>query len=257
MKKEKGILGFLEKAVWIFAAPMILVIIWQLSANAGILNASIMPSPKKLYTTLIDMLANGKLWRNFSVSMLRVLQGFAVGTLAGVFGGVIMGFFPIVDRALNSLRGILMPIPMIGWVPLLILWVGIGEGSKVIVIGIGTFWSVLMSTIDGIKNVSRKYVEVAEILEKGKLATCLRVILPAAMPSIITGIRLGFGNAWKAVISAEMIAASRGLGFMIQYAREMSQPAIMLVGLFTIGFVGVLIDYVFLALQKSVLQWNY
>ena len=150
--------------------------------------------------------------------------------------------------------GVLRPIPMIGWIPLLILWMGIDEGSKVTVIAIGSFWELLLNTIHGINSVDKKYLEVAYILEKSKLITLIKVVLPSALPSILTGIRLGVGGAWKSVVAAELIAASSGIGYLISYAREVSQPGVMLVGLLTIGLIGLLIDFVILRVQHKIIR---
>jgi len=188
--------------------------------------------------------------------MDRVVKGFIIGTVLGIVIGSLMGVFEKVNKSLSVIVGILRPIPMIGWVPLLILWMGIDEGSKITVIALGTFWSVLINTIDGIRNVDRKYIEVAYILEKNKFTTLIKVVIPSALPSILTGIRLGFGNAWKAVVAAEMIAATSGIGYLISYARELSQPDVMLVGLLTIGLMGLLIDFVIIKIQNRVLSWN-
>jgi sulfonate transport system permease protein len=121
---------------------------------------------------------------------------------------------------------------------------------------IGSFWPVLLNTIHGIHSVDNKLIEVGAILEKNKLQILRRIILPAAVPSIFTGIRLGMGTAWTCVVAAEMIAASRGIGYMITYARELSQPDVVLVGVFAIGLVGLLIDTGIQHLQRHLLKWN-
>jgi sulfonate transport system permease protein len=236
--------------------PAGLIMFWKIASDTGFSNTSIMPDPATIWSTFTDMLLSGRLAENLSITMLRVVEGFIIGSAAGIILGALMGIFPWVNYAVSVLFGILMPIPMIGWVPMVILWCGIGETSKIFVIALGTFWSVLLNTHDGIKNVDKKLVEVAEILEKGKFYTLVKVVLPAALPSIITGIRLGIGNAWKSVVAAEMLAASRGVGYLISFAREMSRPEVMIVGLLSIGFVGVLIDRVTLRAQKWALRWN-
>jgi sulfonate transport system permease protein len=145
---------------------------------------------------------------------------------------------------------------MIAWIPMLILWAGIGEASKFAVIAIGTFWPVFLNTLQGIKNVDGKYLEVARILKKNKITTLCKVILPAALPSIFTGIRLGISSAWMSVVASEMIAASRGVGFLISYAREMSQPHIMWVGIAVIGLFGLVLDTLIVELERRVLRWR-
>jgi sulfonate transport system permease protein len=251
--KAKGRIGSVGLSLLL---PAGLIALWGFTSAVGITKATILPSPVVVWDTFYEMLLNGSLAENLNATVTRVIKGFIIGAFAGVVLGAFMGIFPKMNRIVAVLFGILMPIPMVGWVPMLILWCGIGEATKVIVIAIGTFWSVLINTHDGIKNVDKKLIEVAEILEKGRMYTLLKVVLPASLPSVITGIRLGIGNAWKSVVAAEMLAASRGIGFIISYSRMMSQPDVMLVGLLSIGFVGVLIDRVTLVIQKWTLRWN-
>lgn len=142
------------------------------------------------------------------------------------------------------------------WVPVLILWLGIGETSKVIVITIGTFWPVLLNTVHGIKNVDKRYLEVGSVLEKKRKIVLAKIILPSALPSIFTGLRIGLGNAWMSVVGAELIAAASGIGYLISYARELSQPDVMLVGVFSIGIIGLLIDMLLKKVEKWALRWN-
>jgi sulfonate transport system permease protein len=238
-------------------APVLLVLVWYAASNAGILTPNILPSPIKVVETLFKLISNGKLGKNLLVSGKRVLKGFAIGTGIGIVLGVFMGLSKTLNKILSSLVSIFRPIPMIAWIPLLILWLGIGEETKVAVIIIGTLWPVLLNTIGGILSVDKKLLEVAQVLEKGKKEILLNVILPAAWPSIITGIRLGISTAWTCVVAAEMIAASSGVGYMITYARELSQPDVVLVGVFTIGVVGLLIDFAIMRIQRRLLRWNY
>jgi sulfonate transport system permease protein len=144
---------------------------------------------------------------------------------------------------------------MIAWIPLFILWIGIGDGFKITLIALGTFWSVLLNTIHGIQSVDPKLLEVASALEKNRFIMIRKIILPAALPAILTGLRLGMGVAWSSVVASEMIAASKGIGYMIMFAREMAQPAKLMVGVFTIGLVGLLIDTIILKLQKWLIKW--
>lgn len=252
-KKNKSILG---NIFYTLLAPVVIILVWQLASNAGWINSTILPSPEKIVEKLIQLIANKKLFINLGINIWRVVQGFLIGSILGLILGTLMGLFAKVNRILNSLVGILRPVPMIAWIPLLILWIGIGEGSKVAVIIIGTFWPVLLNTIQGIKSTDVKLLEVATILEKKRWIVLAKVILPSALPSIITGLRLGSGTAWSCVVAAEMIAASKGIGYMIMYAREMSQPATIFVGVFSIGVIGLLIDKGFLKLERHLLRWN-
>lgn len=246
----------IEKKIIFLGVPIALLIIWQILGDMGVINGIIMPTPSRIFQTFVELIENGELADNLGASIIRVLSGFIFGTLAGLIFGVLTGLYPKINQAVAAIFGILRPIPMIGLVPLMILWFGIGEKSKIIVIAVGTFWSVLINTQEGIANTSSKLLEVAQLLEKDKFTVLFKIIFPAATPSIFTGVRLGVGNAWKSVVAAEMLAATKGVGHMIEYARELAQPEKMFVGLLSIGFIGLVIDVVIMKLQKRLILWD-
>jgi sulfonate transport system permease protein len=236
--------------------PAVVLILWQIASDAGYLKPSILPSPLVIAATLLELLKSGELFKNLEVSLVRVLEGFAIGAGLGLLVGFAMGLSKRMERALSLITGLLRPIPTIAWIPALILWLGIGESSKVTVIAVGSFWPVLLSAIQGVHSTDSKYLEVARILEKDSYTTLLKVVIPSALPSIFTGLRVGMGIAWASVVGAELIAASSGIGFMIMYAREVSQPDVMLVGVLAIGLTGLLIDFLLLQLQRRLLKWS-
>ena len=133
---------------------------------------------------------------------------------------------------------------------------GIDEGSKITVIAIGSFWPVFLNTLQGVRQTDDEYLEVAKVLEKSKWVLVTQVILPSALPSIFTGLRIGMGIAWASVVGAELIAASSGIGFMILYAREVSQPDVVLVGVAAIGLTGLIIDSLIQKFENILLKWN-
>lgn len=250
--KKRNIIDY----IIIIGVPIAFLIIWQWLGNNNMISPAIMPTPLKIYTTFKGLILSEKLQLHLWTSVKRVCIGFLFGASAGIIIGILTGIFKKVDEAVTVVFGILRPIPVIGLVPLLILWFGIGELSKVIVIGIGCFWSVLLNTEHGINGTDVKFLEVAQLLEKSKKTVLLKIVMPAAIPAIFTGLRLGVGAAWRSVVAAEMLASVKGIGYMIAYAREMSQPAVMFVGLLSIGFIGILIDVVILRLQKRLIRWE-
>lgn len=238
-----------------FVLPVAILVVWYLSGKLQWANQAILPTLYNTCRTAKTLITDGTLAENILVSMGRVLKGFLLGASLGIVIGIAMGLSRVCYSLLQSIVGIFRPIPMIAWIPLFILWIGIGDELKVAVIALGCFWSVLLNTIHGIQSVDPKLLEVATALEKNKWIVLRQIVLPSALPSVITGIRLGMGSAWACVVAAEMIAASKGIGYMIMFAREMAQPAKLMVGIFSIGLVGLLIDSIILKLQKSVIRW--
>lgn len=255
-QRRKAVLKKLSDIIYFFIMPIIVILIWQWGSAHGYINPHILPSPSKEVETVINQVSSGKLQIHLLISGYRVVRGFAVGAFLGIVIGSIMGLSFRVHKLFISLVGIFRPIPMIAWIPLLILWLGIGDDSKIAVIAIGSFWPVLLNTIQGIQGVDQKLIDVATIMEKSRWEIVTEVIFPAALPSVFTGIRLGVSSAWSCVVAAEMIGASEGIGFLITYARELTQPHVMIVGVFSIGIVGLLIDTIILKLQKALLKWS-
>jgi sulfonate transport system permease protein len=236
--------------------PAILIIVWQIAYNEGLIRVNIVPGPSEIYESFIKQIAKGTLQKHIIVSLQRVLFGYLLGGSLGIIVGILMGLYRLFERSMRFLIEIMRPIPIVAWVPVLILWSGIGERSKIFVIAIGTFWSVLLNVIDGIRNVDRKYIEVSTLFMKSRAEVIRKVVLPAAMPYVFTGLRIGVGAAWLSVIGAELIAASSGLGFLISYSRELAQPDSMLVGVFTIGVIGWCINRLLQLVERRVLKWN-
>ncbi len=236
--------------------PAFVIIYWCVCAKTGDLNTHLIASPETLWERFLKTAGDGSLKRNILASTGRVLKGFAIGAALGLTIGALNGLCTPVKRLLAAVIAILRPIPPISMIPFFILWLGIGESSKLTIIAIGTFWSVLLNTIQGFQDMDPKLLEVARVFGKGKLITLFKIILPSAVPSIFTGLRLGISHAWTAVVTAEMIAASSGVGYMIQYARELAQPDLLLLGIVCIGIIGLIIDIVVLFVQKKIVYWR-
>lgn len=236
--------------------PIIILITWEYLSRNGYIKVLILPSPSDILIAYMDLIKSGRLFDNLWISISRVGQGYMVGAALGLIVGIIVGLFKRIEIAVSIVLGFLRPIPIIAWMPVLILWMGIDEGSKVAVIAIGSFWPVLINVISGIRSVDKKYLEVANIFEKNKFQILLSVVLPSALPSIFTGLRLGIGIAWMCVVGAELIASASGIGYLIMYSREMLQPDIMFAGVFSIGLIGLLIDNGLELLEKRLLKWH-
>jgi sulfonate transport system permease protein len=236
--------------------PLLIILLWEATSSLGLVHKSILPPPSRIIRTGIELINKGTLAGHLLASLRRVFSGYVIGLALGLFFGILAGLYRHFLKSLSLLVGSLRPIPMVAWIPMLILWMGIAERSKIAVIVIGTFWPVFLNTLQGIKTVDEKYLEVARILEKNRFTTLTNIVFPAALPSIFTGVRLGISSAWMSVVASEMIAASRGVGFLISYAREMSQPHIMWVGIAIIGLSGLILDTIIIQLERRVLYWS-
>lgn len=236
--------------------PVIILLAWEYMSKKGYVKVLILPAPSDIMSTYWDLIQSGRLAEHLWISISRVVQGYLAGAAMGVIVGIIVGLFKKIEIALSVLLGFLRPIPIIAWMPVLILWMGIDEGSKVAVIAIGSFWPVLMNVIFGIRSVDKNFLEVAHVLEKNRLQILVKVVLPSALPSLFTGLRLGIGIAWMCVVGAELIASASGIGYLIMYSREMLQPDVMFAGVFSIGLIGLVIDKGLKILEQKLLKWN-
>lgn len=237
-------------------SPVILLILWQMATSEGWIRLSVLPAPSGVLETVISLWEKGILQKDFIASIQRILFGFITGSFCGIFVGILIGIFPRFDAFTSFLVAIFRPIPIIALIPFFILWFGIGEESKIAVIFLGSFWQLLISTIEGIKGIDRKLLELAKILKKSRLETIKDLIIPYDLPFIFTGIRLALCESLGYVITSEMIAASYGIGYRIMYARSLAQPGMMVVGIIEIGLIGVLCDYIMRKSEKKLFRYR-
>lgn len=255
------------------AVPLALLALWQGLCSAGVVNPQVLPSPAAVATRWWAYLApmeaydakhgswlawvfSGELIRDAIASLWRVVLGFVVGAGLGLPLGLFMGSSDTVYRYVNPLMQVLRPIPPIAYIPLSILWFGLGNPPAVFLIAIGAFFPVLMNTIAGVRHVDGIYIRAARNLGASRWTIFRRVILPAATPYILSGARIGIGTAFIVVIVAEMIAVNNGLGFRILEAREYFWSDKIIAGMLTIGFLGLMIDIGVSRLNNHLLRWH-
>jgi len=236
--------------------PIVLLLTWEILSQSGMIRSTILPAPSRVLETLWSLLISGEMFKHIITSLLRILQGFLIGASVGIILGIAIGLFKPVDAATTLVIGLLRPIPNLAWIPILILWFGIGETSKIVVIAIACFWPVLINVIDAIKRTDSKLLEVAQVLEKNQKTLILQVILPSSLPSIFVGLRSGMDFAWRSVVGAELIAASAGIGYFMSYSREISQTDSMLASVVCIAFIGFAIDFCLRKVQAKIIKWD-
>lgn len=239
----------LVKSVLIF---FIILLLWKITNYLGIWSDYILPSPEKVYSTFLNMISDGSIFINVYASMKRVLIGFAISTAIGVPLGIFFGIYSGVYEYFKSLINFLRNTPPLALIPMLILWFGIGEESKIIIIVLASFFPIFTSTLKGIKNCDSKLIEVGRVFEFSKLQIIFKIIIPNAILDIAVGLKLALGYSFRAIIGAELVAASSGLGYLISDGKEMSRTDVVIVGIIVIGLLGIITDYIFLIIVKKV-----
>ena len=243
-------------APWLGAVlPVAFLAGLELAVRSGWVPAHLLPPPSDIARTLTDLAGQG-LVMHVLVSTVRVATGFVAGAGLAIALGVWVGLSRRAEAVLDPTFQALRAIPSLAWVPLLLLWLGIDEGAKLALIAIGAFFPVYMGVASGLRDVDRKLVEVAEMAGLGPVAMARRVLLPAALPAIWTGLRNGLSLAWMFMVAAELIAATRGLGYLLTDGRETGRADIVLAAIVLLALMGKLTDSGMQALEDRWLSWR-
>ncbi|NTV01555.1 MAG: ABC transporter permease [Chlorobiaceae bacterium] len=236
--------------------PLFLLIAMELVGTSEFLPSQIIVPPHRIFAMLVDLLSTGELLTHLRYSIVRVLGGFAIGSGTGFVLGVLMALFPRIERVLAPLLIALNQVPIFGWVPFLMILFGIEEQFKIVFISLAAFFPMLLNTFEGIHGVPRTYLEVARTFEFNHVKLMRKVLFPAALPSIFTGIKLSLGISWMSVIGAELIASSEGIGYLIVWGRQLFQMDIVYVGIITVGTTGYVMYKGLEALEGSLMKWH-
>ncbi|BAE50659.1 ABC transporter permease [Paramagnetospirillum magneticum] len=234
----------------------LLVAFWALAA-AGLDNPVLLPSPAEVAGVLGEVIGSGAFHRDLGASLRRVLGGYVLASGLAVPLALVMAAWGPLRQSLLPVVSLLRPIPPIAWIPLAILWFGLGDAPSFFITAIAAFFPIFLNAFAGGLAVGGRYLDAARCLGATRLALLLEVRLPAALPMIATGLRIGLGQSWMAVVTAELIAAQSGLGYMIQANRLTLQTAHVLVGMVTIGTLGALMTWAFtLAERRLLVPWQ-
>jgi sulfonate transport system permease protein len=236
--------------------PVVLFSIWDLSVRFGLVPPSLVASPEMTCQAFQTMLNDGTLAANCLISAQRLLLGFTAGTLLGIIVGMLMAVNQTFCRLLEPTISVIGPIPPIAWVPFLIMLLGIGELSKISLIALGTFFIVITHTIHGIRSVDHHYIELAKVLGKNRLQMLLYILLPSALPEIFTGLRVAMGLSWTLLLVSEIIASSKGLGWLIWDARNFSRADDLIAGMIVVGILGRCSDLILVSLERRLTRWR-
>jgi ABC-type nitrate/sulfonate/bicarbonate transport system permease component len=243
--------------------PLLLLVLWQVASSSGFFPANKIPSPIQIVFGIKELAFYGlppgnSLFLHCFESLLRVSSGFLLALVIAVPMGIVIGWFPLLRNMLTPVIETIRPIPPLAWIPLAILWFGIGFQSAAFIIFLGCFFPILLSTISGVLSVEKRLIEAAKTLGASEKNIFLQVLIPGATPSIFTGTRIGIGIGWMTLVAAEFtgVKSGYGLGYMIMVARDIQRPDFVIAGMATIGLLGYLLDVGVRGLEARILRWR-
>lgn len=231
--------------------------LWEIAARFGWRNPAIMPAPSDAVWTALATIPLSTLVEHVAISLWRILAGFVLGASAGIALGIAAGWYRAVALVSRPFVEILRPIPPLAWIPIAIVWFGLGEPSKIFVIFLGTFFPVFTSAARGMASIHPSILRAARTMDVDGLRLLSKVAIPAAMPDIATGLRIGFGLGFGVLVAAELIAAERGMGHLVMEARQLGQLGISVFGIFLIGLVNLVADHqLAAAIGRTIGRWH-
>ncbi|NYE22728.1 ABC transporter permease [Pigmentiphaga litoralis] len=235
--------------------PAMVVLLWAVAAHAEWVAPQILPDPSLVLATAVELMASGQLQQELAVSFGRLMVGLLIGGGLGLAVGIAMGVSRRVEVYLGPTVRAFWLVPSLGWLPFFMLFFGIGETLKFVLIAKTCFLPLMINSFDGVRNVSLNYRDVARVLELDRWSTLRHVVLPAILPAVFNGFRLALSKGWKALILVEMIASAAGIGYLMTWGRKAFQLDIVLVTMVVIALAGWALDYAAMALQKRHTAW--
>lgn len=236
---------------WII--PVSVLLVWELFARLGMLPPNWLPAPTVVGRTIYQLAVAGDLWKHAGITIARVAMGFLLGASAGTLFGGLTGYLPVARKLLDPSLQALRSVPSIAWVPLFLLWLGIQETSKITLIALGAFFPVYLNLSVAMRHVDPKLLEVGKLYRLGSFQMVRRVVLPAALPEYIVGLRSGLGLAWMFVVAAELLGASCGIGYLMVDGQMTGRAGIILASVLLFALLGRATDWMMSALGRRLL----
>lgn len=235
--------------------------VWQLLMSIGVISERTMSTPKQVLDTFIMKLQSSDpdgatVQEHFWSSLKLAMTGFFAAVVVGIPMGLIMGYFKAARGFLNPIFEIVRPIPPIAWIPIVILFLGIGMPAKVFIVFVAAFVPCVINSYTGVKLTNPTYINVAKTMGASNFRIFTKICIPSAVPMIFTGIRISLGSSWSTLVAAEMLASTNGLGYMIQMGRTIIRPDIILVGMLVIGCTGAMMSFVLGQIEKHIAPWR-
>jgi ABC-type nitrate/sulfonate/bicarbonate transport system permease component len=243
---------------------LVVVALWQVASNTGLFGRTspeysrlLLPPPAVVITSLIEMIRSGYLLDNVSISILRVVSGFLLAVLIAVPLGIAMALSATIHNLMEPLVRLLSPIPGVAWVPLAILWLGLGDEAAIFIITIGSIFPILLNTVQGVQDADQRLIDAARTMGATRWQILRRVLLPGLAPYLVTGFRTGLSFAWRVVIAAEMVGVPKGIGYMLTIGRSTGQTEITIVTMLVLGVLMVIMEeLIFVPLESYTNAWR-
>jgi sulfonate transport system permease protein len=236
--------------------PVLLLIVWELFARLGALSPNVLPAPSKVALTAFQLVKEGRLIGDMAVSLLRAATGFVIGGSIGFVLGTAVGFSKVAEAFLDRNIQMLRAIPFLAMLPLVIVWFGVGEAGKIFLVSLGVMFPIYINTVLGIRQVDPKLIELGRVLGLSNWTLIRRIVLPGALPSVLAGVRYALATAWLALVVAETIATSTGIGFLAMDAREFLRTDVIVMTIVIYAAIGVLADSLARFLERRLLSWH-
>ena len=236
--------------------PVGLALAWEIMVWLGVSNGRLVPPPTKIFATIVELARSGELARHIMATLIRVVAGFGLGVIAGTVLGAVSGYWGLARRLLDPTVQALRAIPSIAWVPLFILWLGIFETSKIVLIAVGVFFPIYLGVMGAILSVDRKIVEVGRAFRLSGPAMIRRILLPAVLPAYVVALRVGLGLGWMFVVAAEFMGASEGLGYLLIDGQQLGKPAQIMAAIVIFAILGKTTDWLIELGSAPLLRWQ-
>lgn len=261
MNTKKGGKAFDFYTVIAIISVLVFLLIWQILVTQGVLSEKILPAPSKVFATLFDKLKNKNpdgalLQTNILISLRVACSGLFLAIAIGVPLGWFMGWYKPFNRFIRPIFEFMRPIPPIAWIPLTILWVGIGLKAKAMIIFFASFVPCVINATAGIKSTNQTLINVAKTYGASDFEIFLKIGIPSSLPMTFAGIRIALNSAWSTLVAAELLAANAGLGYMISMGRQFGRVDIIVVGMISIGVLGFIFSWVFMKLERFFVKWR-
>ncbi len=236
--------------------PVSLLVIWQVLASYGIINRRFSSSPVDIIAALWKLAVNGQLFDSLWISLVRAFLGLALGGSLGLLAGLVAGLSRLGEDALDSTIQAIRTLPFLGLVPLFILWFGLGETPRILLVALGTFFPIYLNVFKGIRGVEERLIELGRSYGLNRWELIRDIILPAALPNALVGLRYSLGIAWLVLVIAEQINATSGLGWLIIKASELAQTSVIMMVLAVYALIGILADAIVRLIETRALRWQ-